>query len=171
MIISVPHLSFEINGRILWIDGHFPVYLENKVRVAALVRPSVDNMPAGRVLKLEVNAEDLHHMVIDILGEAKDEVKKLGCMRSAKMGRWNLSRILFLVTGYFKRISEDEKMIAKERELRTAIEILEKVARAQPQGNVGYLNVKIDSDVDDEIYRRLAKIDEGFKKRLQKVIQ
>ncbi len=171
-MISVPHLSFTVKDRTVWVDGHFPAYMENRVRLAALVRVSVDPKPIGKVLKLEITAKDLHQMFVDVLGEAKDELMRLRIARGSKMGRWTLSRALFAITGHFKKILEDEKTAITERDLRDAVEILEKLAESKPCKDIGYLNVEVKNGVVcDEIYRKLAEVDAGFRRRLQEVTQ
>ncbi|WP_456478484.1 hypothetical protein [Geoglobus ahangari] len=171
-ILSVPHHMFEVEGRVFWVDAHFPPYLSEKFRVSAPIRAEVGERPEGEVLSVAISPQELLELFRSLRKSVEEDLRSVRSERAKKMGRWSLARILLIPRGHSRKIAEDEALAKRERELRMSLEILKKVSKSRYLGKTGYLDLTIEEQHPaDPVYSELLEVDEGFKKRFLELIQ
>lgn len=172
MIISVPHYRFELGNRKFWIDAHFPAFLTEMFKVSALIRAEVSAKPGGTALETVLSPQEIIELFENLVEEVEKEIKAISVKRAREMGRWSLARMLLIPKGLSRKISADERLAQRERELRISLEILRRVCNSKYLGEIGYLNVTAENFIPaDPVYSELVKTDEGFKKRFMEIVQ
>ncbi|AGK60412.1 hypothetical protein Asulf_00385 [Archaeoglobus sulfaticallidus PM70-1] len=171
--IFIPYISFQLRtGKRLWVDAYFSAKLDERFRIAGLIRESVERSYVNSALKLDaiLSKDELARTFSEILTEVERKLKLVKIERGKRFGRWSFFRTLFLPFGHSKNLSQDERLSKMQIELMQSAEILRAVSDCTVLGDTGYISIKIkDGLPEDKIYRRLYELDEGFRKEFDEV--
>ncbi len=180
--ILIPFISFKLeNGKKVWIDAFFTKKLSEDFRMVSLIRGTVKgeddkNMEIkskeGYKLEKILKPSEVGELISKTLESLNSQLEHVKSERGKSYAKWNLLRVLFVPFGWSKRIKEDEVKSGFQRELIYSGEILKALSSATPTGEIAYFKLEIVNEKPaDKIYKRLYKIDSGFREAFDEIIK
>ncbi|AIF68476.1 hypothetical protein PAP_00145 [Palaeococcus pacificus DY20341] len=187
MRIAIPYLIFEVKGKEYMIDAYFSKKVERIERVSALIRPFDRSLRRECEGSLEplIKEEDLEGFLKEVFREVYELSGEKLKSRLSHMRRWNIFRLLGLPTGYKRHLKEEEELAKENREALLALAILKNVLGIKSPKELENLHILVrgyryyaveigesiynEKGKEDKIYAQLLKIDESFKKEIERM--
>ncbi|EHP87426.1 hypothetical protein [Methanotorris formicicus] len=182
MMLYVPYLVFEVNGKEYMIDAYFSKKLEKIERVSALIKPIDRDLPktAKNHLPILLKENELEEFLKKLFVEVYEQSGERLNARLKHMRRWNIFRFIGIPVGFLRHIKREEDLAKENRETMLSLAILRKILDIKNPEDINsikitakyYLYYKIEIKGNqifnekgkDIIYTQLLEIDNGFKK-------